>query len=454
MYQRMNRCIVQLLVEMDETEEGITIMSKAKEQKTSSVFSVPRFLLMLIALAGLVVGIWMLVRQGSGQDGTQTPIAMKVGDTRTLETVLGADFTCSISDDQVAYIDEAHLITAKKAGTASIVAQAPNGERQLFQLTVTGEGTFEMTTTTETTTETTTTETTTECTTTLPEGSVTGIELTFYSVTLKVGEKKMPIVTMFPADADDKSEKWTSTNEKVATVDWLGNITAVAPGTCTVRVTSVNNPNVYAEVAVTVTGNTAAEAPIASVPTEQKPQNEGRPDITVIDGVTYVNGILIANKTYGLPESYNPGLLPETQAAFEKMQAAAKADGLDLTIASGFRSYELQKNLYNKYVTRDGKEKADTYSARPGHSEHQTGLAMDINKASDSFHNTPEAKWLAENCWKYGFIIRYPEGKQNITGYKYESWHVRYLGEELAKTVYDSGKTLEEYLGITSVYAD
>ena len=108
--------------------------------------------------------------------------------------------------------------------------------------------------------------------------------------------------------------------------------------------------------------------------------------------------------------------------------------------------------LYNSYVNRDGKAKADTYSARPGHSEHQTGLAMDINNASDAFNNTPEAKWIAANCWKYGFILRYPQGKQNITGYKYESWHVRYLGNDLAKEVYNSGLTLEEFLCIDSVY--
>ena len=95
---------------------------------------------------------------------------------------------------------------------------------------------------------------------------------------------------------------------------------------------------------------------------------------------------------------------------------------------------------------------ADTYSARAGHSEHQTGLAMDINNASDSFNNTKEAKWIAENCYKYGFILRYPQGKQDITGYKYESWHVRYLGRELAKEVHDSGLTLEEFLCIDSKY--
>ena len=176
-------------------------------------------------------------------------------------------------------------------------------------------------------------------------------------------------------------------------------------------------------------------------------------EIEVKNGITYVNGILIANKTYSLPKDYNPGkILPDAQAAFNTMQADAKKAGLSLSICSGFRSYDYQNQLYNGYVARDGKAAADTYSARAGHSEHQTGLAMDINYASSAFTNTPEAKWLAANCYKYGFILRYPKGKENITGYMYESWHVRYLGKELAKEVYDSGLTLEEFLCIDSKY--
>ena len=181
--------------------------------------------------------------------------------------------------------------------------------------------------------------------------------------------------------------------------------------------------------------------------------NFTRREIVQTNGITYVNGILIANKTYALPQTYDPqGLTAETMAAFNEMKSAAYRDGLTLNICSGYRSYSYQNQLYNSYVARDGKDKADTYSARPGHSEHQTGLAADINYAGDWFNTTREAAWLAENCYKYGFIIRYPQGKQDITGYKYESWHVRYLGRETAKMVYDSGLTLEEYLCIDSVY--
>ena len=171
------------------------------------------------------------------------------------------------------------------------------------------------------------------------------------------------------------------------------------------------------------------------------------------EGVTYINGILIVNKTYSLPSTYNPnGLLPCVQTAFNQMVNAAKGDGLSLWVASGFRSYSYQQSLYNRYVQQYGQTKADTFSARAGHSEHQTGMAIDVNNASDSFAGTKEAKWLAENCWKYGFIIRYPQGKQNITGFQYEPWHVRWLGKKWASIIYHSGLTLEEYLNIDSVY--
>ena len=104
-------------------------------------------------------------------------------------------------------------------------------------------------------------------------------------------------------------------------------------------------------------------------------------------------------------------------------------------------------------MKRDGQEAADRYSARPGHSEHQSGLAFDLNDLSESFGRTKEGIWLRENCWKYGFIIRYPEDKESITGYMYEPWHVRYIGNDSAKAVYESGLCLEEYLGITSQYS-
>lgn len=175
---------------------------------------------------------------------------------------------------------------------------------------------------------------------------------------------------------------------------------------------------------------------------------------TTINGVTYIDGYLIVNKTYFLPANYGTGLTSQTKEAFDLMSAAAKLDGLNIWLQSGYRSYERQKTLYENYVIRDGLTKADTYSARPGHSEHQSGLAFDVNQINDSFINSPEAIWLAKNCYKYGFILRYPAGKTAQTGYKYEPWHFRYVGVELATKLYNNGDwlTLEEYFGITSNY--
>ena len=172
------------------------------------------------------------------------------------------------------------------------------------------------------------------------------------------------------------------------------------------------------------------------------------------NGVTYIEGYLVVNKTYTLPSSYGNGLTNATTEAFNKMQAAAKVDGLNIYISSGFRSYSYQKTLYNNYVNRDGVTAADTYSARAGHSEHQSGLAFDVNTINDSFANTEEGKWLNDNCYKYGFILRYPNGKSDETGYQYEPWHFRYVGVELAEKLYNNGNwiTVEDYFGITSRY--
>ena len=122
------------------------------------------------------------------------------------------------------------------------------------------------------------------------------------------------------------------------------------------------------------------------------------------NGIYYIGGVLIANKSYSLPKDYNPGgLLKEFKDNFDKMQSAASKESVKLEVISGFRSYTRQNNIYNRYVSQDGKAKADTYSARPGHSEHQSGLAADINSLSQSWGDTKEGKWLNNNCYKYGF---------------------------------------------------
>jgi D-alanyl-D-alanine carboxypeptidase len=130
----------------------------------------------------------------------------------------------------------------------------------------------------------------------------------------------------------------------------------------------------------------------------------------------------------------------------------AKAAGYTLRVASSYRSYIDQYIIYNDYVKRDGQAAADRYSARPGHSEHQSGLAFDLNSLEQNFGETKEGIWLAEHCHEFGFIIRYPADKEEITGYMYEPWHIRYVGADLAKTLTESGQCLEEYFGIQSYY--
>ncbi|MGN1411998.1 MAG: D-alanyl-D-alanine carboxypeptidase family protein, partial [Oscillospiraceae bacterium] len=293
------------------------------------------------------------------------------------------------------------------------------------------------------------------------------IELSTYSIKLEVGETEMPIVTMTPSNATDKSEIWNSNNVQVATVDDKGNIKGLSAGTCTITVQSKSNPNVIGEVNVTVVDPsiTTSTSTVTTTATTVDTSTDNSTDNIVtttstsdeITEPTYIYGVLVANKTYGLPKDYDPydgNIAPEVQSAFDKMSEDASNEGLTLYISSGFRSYDYQAQLYERYASKDGYDMADTYSARAGHSEHQTGLCFDLNTIDDSFAYTDEGIWVAENCYKYGFIVRYPKGKESITGYQYEPWHLRYLGVDLATKVYNSGLCLEEYLGITSKYSD
>ena len=168
----------------------------------------------------------------------------------------------------------------------------------------------------------------------------------------------------------------------------------------------------------------------------------------------YVDGVLIVNKKHKLPSTYNPGVSSLAQKGVNNMVADAKKSGITLKTISTFRTYSYQTTLYNNYVKKHGKTKADRFSARPGYSEHQTGLAFDFGGTNqkhwleESFAGTKEGKWLNANAHKYGFILRYQKGKESITGYMYEPWHFRYIGSEKATKVKSSGKTLEEYLKI------
>ncbi|MBE6147500.1 MAG: D-alanyl-D-alanine carboxypeptidase family protein [Firmicutes bacterium] len=172
---------------------------------------------------------------------------------------------------------------------------------------------------------------------------------------------------------------------------------------------------------------------------------------------------LLTNKYLYLPEDYIPKnlesinknftngtkqLVKEAKIAFEKMATDAKQEGYNIRAISAYRSYSYQQVLYQKYVLNDGPEKADTYSARPGFSEHQTGLVVDIDNIKRDFNNfesTEEFKWMTNNAHDYGFILRYPKGKEHITGYQYEAWHYRYVGEKIAKNIKKENTTYDEY---------
>lgn len=189
------------------------------------------------------------------------------------------------------------------------------------------------------------------------------------------------------------------------------------------------------------------------------------------NGAYYINNVLVVNKTYQLTKDWKPvnpyktvpsdgfdrnPLDKDAYEAWKLMKSDAASLGLNLWAQSGYRSYDYQNDLYNGYVKRNGKTSADTFSARPGASEHQTGLAFDLNTISNSFKDTAEGKWVAKNAYIYGYILRYPEGKTNETGYIYEPWHIRYVGKELAKELYNNGDwiTMESYFGIDSKYND
>ena len=268
------------------------------------------------------------------------------------------------------------------------------------------------------------------------------------NITMEVGDKRNLNIKINPANSTSNDLKYEY-DKKIISIN--GDVvTALKKGETTIKVT-MKNDEIDKEINIKV-----KEKEKEKEKETIKEENEEKHKVEVIDGVTYIDGIMIVNKSYSLPSSYNPGgLTDEYMNAFYEMQAAAALDNIHLFVASGFRDYDYQVELYNKYVQSDGKENADTYSARPGYSEHQTGLAADINAADESFNDTPEAKWLDENCYKYGFIIRFPKGKEAYTGYVYESWHLRYVGKEFAKKIHDAGGiSLEEYFGITSVYKD
>ncbi len=163
--------------------------------------------------------------------------------------------------------------------------------------------------------------------------------------------------------------------------------------------------------------------------------------------------LILVDKTHGLSSNYIPPDLVELKKyslTISKhylklrsivmpdllaMAESARNNGIEIVISSTYRSYAYQKRLYNYYVQKEGREKADRESARPGHSQHQLGTAIDFGNIDDSFLNTPQGKWLMKNAWLYGFSLSYPPGEEKITGYRFEPWHYRYVGREAAKLI-------------------
>ena len=182
---------------------------------------------------------------------------------------------------------------------------------------------------------------------------------------------------------------------------------------------------------------------------------------TSLDTQMLVNKYYLLSSDYApddlvsVPQTYSWGELGSQKVrevaynAFLDMWNAAEQEGYYLMINSSYRSYQDQEAVYNNYKSSSGQKYADSIAARPGSSEHQTGLAIDIfsktNTNRNSFTDSPEAKWLEDNAHKYGFILRYPEDKVDITGYSYESWHFRYVGEDIATYIYEHDITFEEY---------
>lgn len=324
------------------------------------------------------------------------PIKLDIGAEYTKGTV-----TIECEDKEAIEIDEKLNLTGKKAGEYKLKIITGNANKEIV-LTI--------------------------------RPTVEKIEIDKTTLSLVVDANTTLTAHIVPSDSINKEITWTSSNDNIATVDNSGKVIAKSVGNCEIIVKTISDPIIESKIQVEV---------------KEKPKASDVLQLgTSIQGATYINGILLVNKNHPIPASYAPGLNKIVWEAFMDLKDGAAIEGHDIQLLSGYRSYTTQQNLYNNYVATYGQEEADTFSARPGTSEHQTGLAMDVGWIDDAYGDTASGKWLAENCHKYGFIIRYPKGKEGITGYKYEPWHIRYLGVDIATDVYRSGLCLEEYLGV------
>jgi D-alanyl-D-alanine carboxypeptidase len=211
---------------------------------------------------------------------------------------------------------------------------------------------------------------------------------------------------------------------------------------------------------VTVEPVVADEPPTPEPEPALEPQEAGYPVQLSMEEAGSLS--VVVNKKHKLPSDYVPNLTsvrgaslrPEAASALESLLSDAEATGLGVKVISSYRSYATQINTYNGYVNQYGQEYADTISARPGHSEHQTGLAVDVGGGGCDleicFGTTPFGEWLKSNAYKYGYIIRYPSGKEAETGYQYEPWHLRYVGISAAQSISASGQTMDQFYGFVA----
>lgn len=240
-------------------------------------------------------------------------------------------------------------------------------------------------------------------------------------VYLRIDHQKQLEIGFNPDAVSLSQALYSVSDERIASVDEFGMIKGISKGECIVTV--ICNEEVL-QIPVTVR------------------------ELKIKNGCTYVDDVLVANKNISLPKDYDPGMLPETAEAFQNLRTAAEAEGLNIYEGSGYRNYQYQIYCYNSLVENYGEEYADRISAKPGHSEHQTGYTVDCNTINQEFIDTPEGQWLDQHCHEFGFIIRYPKGKEDITGYDYECWHIRYVGVQMAWEIHELGLTLEEYLDV------
>lgn len=287
---------------------------------------------------------------------------------------------------------------------------------------------------------------------------------------------------LFTACEDSKTAPPANSNA-VGTTQPAQSTNTPAPGTASGNGTGTGSGAATGSTTGAAGGATppASNAAATPAPANGTDSNKGKSATDAKGGAEQVvtnpeSVSVLVNKQYALPSSYEPKDLvypnvpftfkeqlekrkmrKEAAQALEKLFDGAKKDGIALAGVSAYRSYATQKTVFNNYVKKDGEEKARNYSAVPGHSEHETGLAIDVSgsdgkcAAEDCFGNTKEASWLAKHASEYGFIVRYLKGKESITGYQYEPWHIRYVGTQAAKEIADKGITLEEYLNAVPV---